>query len=130
VPAIGPSYCSNRGGRFARYQSGEFFFHTDEMYHAMNALFVRDFLVDLPIHHPVQYAYEYYAKYPAVALPHWPPLFYVAEGIAFLIFGISTWASRLVVLGFALLVIYFRYRIAVPLGPSITVFISFPSLRS
>ena len=68
---------------------GELFFHTDEMYHAMNGTFVRDFLVDFPIHHPVQYAYEYYAKYPAIALPHWPPLFYAVEGIAFLIFGVS-----------------------------------------
>jgi hypothetical protein len=103
---------------------GEFFFHTDEMYHAMNGLFVRDFVVDFPIHHPIQYAYEYYAKYPAVALPHWPPLFYIAEGIAFLIFGISPWASRLVVLGFAMLAIYFWYRIAVPLGPRYRAFLS------
>jgi Dolichyl-phosphate-mannose-protein mannosyltransferase len=103
---------------------GEFFFHTDEMYHAMNGLFVRDFLVDFPIHHPVQYAYEYYAKYPAVALPHWPPLFYVAEGLAFLVFGISPWASRLVVVGFAMLAIYFWYRIALPLGPRYRAFLS------
>ena len=109
---------------------GEFFFHTDEMYHAMNGLFVRDFLVDHPIHHPVQYAYEYYAKYPAVALPHWPPLFYIAEGIAFLVFGISPWASRLVVLGFATLAIYFWYRIAVPLGPRYRAFLSAVILSS
>jgi len=103
---------------------GEFFFHTDEMYHAMNGLFVRDFLVDFPIHHPVQYAYEYYAKYPAVALPHWPPLFYVAEGLAFLVFGISPWVSRLVVLCFAMAAVYFWYRIALPLGPRYRAFLS------
>jgi len=103
---------------------GEFFFHTDEMYHAMNGLFVRDFLVDLPLRHPVQYAYEYYAKYPAVALPHWPPLFYLVEGIAFLVCGISNWASRLVVVAFAMLAIYFWYRIALPLGPRYRAFLS------
>ncbi|MGD0271152.1 MAG: glycosyltransferase family 39 protein [Candidatus Sulfotelmatobacter sp.] len=103
---------------------GELFFHTDEMYHAMNGIFVRDFLVDFPIQHPVQYAYEYYAKYPAVALPHWPPLFYTAEGIAFLIFGVSPWVSRLVVVGFAVLAIHFWYRIAVSLGPRYRAFFS------
>ncbi len=103
---------------------GEFFFHTDEMYHAMNGVFVRDFVVDLPLHHPIQYAYEYYAKYPAVALPHWPPLFYILEGGAFLLLGISPWVSRLVVLGFALFAVYFWYRIAVPLGPRYRAFLS------
>jgi hypothetical protein len=103
---------------------GGFFFHTDEMYHAMNGLFVRDLIVDFPIRHPVQYAYEYYAKYPAIALPHWPPLFYIAEGIAFLVLGISPWVSRLVVLGFAMLAIYFWYRIALPLGPRYRAFLS------
>jgi Dolichyl-phosphate-mannose-protein mannosyltransferase len=103
---------------------GELFFHTDEMYHAMNGIFVRDFLVDFPIHYPVQYAYEYYAKYPAVALPHWPPLFYAAEGIAFLIFGVSVSVSRLVVVGFVLLAIQFWYRIAASLGPRYRAFLS------
>lgn len=103
---------------------GEFFYHTDEMSHAMNGVFVRDFLVDLPLQHPLQYAYNYYAKYPAIAFPHWPPLFYGVEGVFFLLFGISPWVSRLVVLGFALLAIYFWYRIVEPLAPRSRAFLS------
>src|SRR5579862_5747428 len=76
---------------------GELHFSGDEPRHAMNGVFLRDFFTDLPLRSPVQYAYEYYAKYPALALPHWPPFFYFVESIYFLIFGISVWVSRLAV---------------------------------
>ena len=91
---------------------GEPFYNNDETRHLMNGVFVRDLLIDRPVAHPLNYAYEYYAKYPAIALPHWPPLFYFVEGLFFLAFGISVWASRLAILGFALLGAYFWYRIA------------------
>jgi 4-amino-4-deoxy-L-arabinose transferase-like glycosyltransferase len=90
----------------------ELFFFGDETRHAMNGVFFRDFMVDRPLSHPLRYIYEYYAKYPAIALPHWPPLFSFLEGIFFLIFGISVGVSHAVVLMFALLAVYFWYRIA------------------
>jgi len=71
----------------------------------------------MPLKNPMQYAYEYYAKYPAVALPHWPPFFAFVEGVFFLLFGISVWAGRLTVLAFSLLGVYFWYRIAEQHGP-------------
>ena len=96
---------------------GEPFYNNDETRHVMNGVFLRDFLVDRPVTHPLNYAYEYYAKYPAIAVPHWPPFFYFVEGLFFLVFGISVWASRLAILGFALLGAYFWYRIAERYGP-------------
>jgi hypothetical protein len=96
---------------------GEPFYNNDETRHVMNGVFLRDLLVDRPLAHPLTYAYEYYAKYPAISVPHWPPLFYVVEALFFLIFGISVWASRLAILGFALLGAYFWYRIAERFGP-------------
>ena len=97
---------------------GEPFFHAyDEPRHTMNGVFFRDALFDLPVSHPVRYAQEYYSKYPAIAMPHWPPFFPFVEGILFSVFGISVWASRLAVLGFALLAFYFWYRIAERFGP-------------
>ena len=109
---------------------GEFFYYGDETRHAMNGVFVRDFLSDLPLRHPLQYTYEYYAKYPALAFPHWPPLFYFVEGIFFLIFGLSPWASRLAILGFALLAAYFWYRIAERFGPRYRAFLAAVILAS
>ncbi len=103
---------------------GEFFFYGDEMSHAMNGVLFRDFLVDLPLHHPIQYVYDYYAKYPALAFPHWPPLFHFVEGLFFLLFGLSPFVSRLTVLCFALLGVYFWYRIAERLGPRYRAFLS------
>ncbi len=103
---------------------GEFFFYGDEMRHAMNGAFFRDFLVDLPLRHPIQYAYEYYAKYPALAIPHWPPLFHIVEGVFFLVFGLSPWVSRFAILCFTLLGTYFWYRIAERLGPRHRAFLS------
>jgi hypothetical protein len=103
---------------------GEFFYHTDEMSHAMNGVFVRDLLADRPLLHPIQYAYQYYVKYPAIAFPHWPPLFYGFEGVFFLLFGLSPWVSRLTVLSFALLAIYLWYRIVKPLAPRSRAFLS------
>jgi len=103
---------------------GEFFFYGDAMRHAMNGAFFRDFLLDLPLRHPLQYVYEYYAKYPALAFPHWPPLFHFIEGVFFLLFGLSPWVSGMVVLGFALLGIYYWYRIAERLGPRHRAFLS------
>ena len=102
---------------------GEFFFYYDEMSHAMNGAFFRDLMLDWPWHNPIQYASQYYAKYPAISFPHWPPLFHLIEGV-FPGFWTSPWVSRLAILCFALMDIYFWYRIAEKLGPRYRAFFS------
>ena len=96
---------------------GEFFFFGDEMRHAMTGVFFRDLLVDRPWSDPVRYAYEYYAKYPALGLLYWPPLFHFVEGLVFLVFGLTFLASRLSILAFALVGVFFWYKIAAREGP-------------
>ena len=103
---------------------GEFFFYYDEMSHAMNGAFFRDLILDFPWRHPVEYAYQYYAKYPIISFPHWPPLFHFIEGVFFLVLGLSPWVSRLAILCFALMGTYFWYRIAERLGPRYRAFLS------
>lgn len=103
---------------------GELHFYSDEMRHAFTGVFFRDLMVDHPLSHPMQYAYEYYAKYPAVTVPHWPPLFHFVEGIFFLVFGISVWVSRLSILAFSLLGVYFWYRTAERFGSRYRAFLS------
>jgi len=103
---------------------GEFFFYSDEMSHAMNGVFFRDFILDFPWRHPIQYAVQYYAKYPAISFPRWPPLFHFIEGLFFLVLGLAPWVSRLAVLSFALMGVYFWYRIAERLGPRYQAFLS------
>jgi len=84
---------------------GEFDYYVDEAQHAVTGLFVADAMRDMPLSHPVQYAYAYYAQYPAVAILHWPPLFYVFEGISFLLFGASVVSARLTVILFAVVLL-------------------------
>src|SRR5579864_5930902 len=67
---------------------GEFFYHIDEMSHAMNGVFFRDAFVDMAWRHPLQYVSDYYAKYPSLMFPYWPPLFHIVEGGFFLLFGV------------------------------------------
>jgi hypothetical protein len=90
---------------------GEFHYNVDEAQQAVTGLFFADFLRDLPLSDPVQYAYRYYAQYPALGLVHWPPFFHFAEGMAFLLLGPSAVSGRLTVLLFGLVGLFFWYRL-------------------
>lgn len=90
---------------------GEFDYNVDEAQHAVTGLFVADAFRDLPIRHPVHYAYRYYAQYPAVAILHWPPLFYLFEALSFLVLGPSVVSARLTVLLFCVLLLYQWFRL-------------------
>jgi hypothetical protein len=53
----------------------------DEPSHFVNGLMVHDYLHHWPPAHPVQFAEEYYLHYPEVSVGHWPPLFYIVQGV-------------------------------------------------
>ena len=80
-------------------RSGDFALD-DEARHAMTGAYFADLLSDLPLSHPIQYTYAYYARYPTLGLIHWPPLFPFVEGLAFLALGPSIVVARLTVLVF------------------------------
>lgn len=90
---------------------GEFHLNTDEAHHAATGLFFADLLSDLPLKSPVHYAYVYYAHYPVLSLVHWPPFFYLLEGLTFLTLGPSVVSARLLVLLFALFGFYFWFKL-------------------
>ncbi len=103
---------------------GEFEYNVDEAQHAVTGLFVADAMRDLPLRHPVQYAYTYYAQYPAVAILHWPPLFYVFEAASFLLFGASVVSARLTVMAFLFVLLYQWFRLVEEWQDSYTAAIS------
>jgi len=72
----------------AAYASG-FGGYPDEPAHVVTSLMVRDFIAGLDFRHPWQFAQQYYYHYPQVAIGHWPPVFYGALGIWFLVFDAS-----------------------------------------
>ena len=57
--------------------------HPDEPAHAVTGLMLRDYItggfIETP--HPMQFARNYYDHYPKVALGHYPPGFYLLEGL-------------------------------------------------
>ncbi len=73
------------GGAYASGFGG----YPDEPAHVVTSLMVRDFIAGLDFRHPLQFAQQYYLHYPKVAIGHWPPVFYGALGVWFLIFDAS-----------------------------------------
>ncbi|QTN31982.1 glycosyltransferase family 39 protein [Akkermansiaceae bacterium] len=68
--------------RSGAYES-DFGGHADEAAHVVTGLMVRDYLAG-PVWegvHPMRYAEDYYDRFPKVALGHYPPGFYVVEGL-------------------------------------------------
>ncbi len=84
--------------------SADFAAHPDEAGHFVTGVMVTDFLRH-PTLAPMHFAEQYYLHYPRVSLGHWPPFFYLVEGVWFALTGVSR-ASALVlqaILGFLLL---------------------------
>lgn len=90
---------------------GEFSENVDETVHAATGLYVASFLHDLPLRHPVQYTYRYYAQYPSLGIVMYPPAFYVIEGVAFFLFGPSVLTARLTMMFLSLFGLYFWFRL-------------------
>jgi len=61
----------------------EFGAHSDEPAHVVTGLMVRDYLADglLSGTSPLAFANAYYDRYPKVAIGHYPPAFYLVEGL-------------------------------------------------
>jgi len=53
----------------------------DEPAHAVTSLMVRDYLATALGQNPLRFAEDYYARYPKVALGHYPPLYYLVAGV-------------------------------------------------
>jgi hypothetical protein len=103
---------------------GEFFENVDETVHAATGLYVASFIHDLPWRDPVGYTYRYYAQYPSLGIVMYPPAFYIAEGVAFLILGPSAVTARLTILFFALFGLYFWFKLVSELEDEYTAAIS------
>jgi hypothetical protein len=87
------------------------FWYTDASRHAMDGVFYSDFIREMPVTNPYGYAVRYFAKYPALGLIHYPPLFGVVEAGFYLILGISPITARLTVVFFALIAVLMWYQL-------------------
>ena len=70
---------------------------TDAARHAMNGAFFYDLIRTGNWAHPIEYAKQYYAQYPALSMPYHPPLFPAVEALFFAIFGVRLLTARMAV---------------------------------
>jgi len=90
------------------------FRHSDASRHAMDGVFVHDFVHDLPrsAANPIDYTLGYYAQYPALGIIlYYPPFFALVEAVFFAVFGISPFTARLTVVFFAAAAAVGGYRL-------------------
>ena len=73
------------------------FWWSDAPRHALNGVFVKDLLRDLPLSDPAGYAQGYYVKYPALTILFYPPLFYLLSAPFYALLGVSQATAMLVV---------------------------------
>lgn len=71
---------------------------SDAPRHALNGVFVKDFVAAMPLHDPAGFAYRYYAQYPALTILFYPPLFYVVSAPFYALLGVSETTALFVVL--------------------------------
>src|ERR1043165_10100694 len=64
------------------------FWWSDVSRHALNGVFVHDLLATLPLD-PVDWAQQYYLRYPARTILFYPPPFYFISAPFFAVFGVS-----------------------------------------
>jgi hypothetical protein len=74
---------------FLQAPHGGAFYWSDAPRHALNGVFVKDLLLDLPLDDPAGYAYRYYAQYPALTILFYPPLFYAISAPFYALLGVS-----------------------------------------
>ena len=113
------------------------FRYSDASRHAMDGVFVHDFVADFQesLAEPFDYAVRYYAQYPSLGFVlHYPPGFAVAEAVFYAVFGVSAFTARLTVVAFAILAVFMMYKLMRLLaGPAVAVlstglFISLPTV--
>lgn len=89
-------------GIWFHWDNDGIWFQGDSPRHALNAAFFSDLLKE-GIWTPIEYAHQYYARYPAINIQRYPPLFYALLVPCFLIFGVSSFVAKCLVHAFALL---------------------------
>lgn len=82
---------------FAQAPANGEFAWSDAPRHALNGVFVKDFLAAMPWDDPAGFAYRYYAQYPALTILFYPPLFYFISAPFYAVFGFSHVTALLIV---------------------------------
>jgi hypothetical protein len=91
--------------------NGDFWWF-DSSRHAMDGVFIRDFLLEGGLLHPIRFASDYYRQYPAINIGFYPPFFYLSAAPFLALFGASHAVSQAVVALYVFAAGLFAYLIA------------------
>jgi hypothetical protein len=94
------------------------FWNSDSSRHAMDGLFVRDFISALPIHDPMQWAISYYFRHPAIAIAYYPPFFAIVLAAFYGMFGATHCVAQAAVGCFTFLLGFSSFQIARRMMPA------------
>jgi len=98
------------------YQA-EFTGHPDEAAHFVSSLLVRDYIGQWPLPDAMPWATQYYIHYPKVAIGHWPPGYYVALALWWLVFPVSRTSALWLNIAMALMGMAMFYDLARRIRP-------------
>lgn len=76
------------------WQGNEIASHPDEAAHFVTGMMVYDYVRGHLGENPMAFAEQYYARYPKVALGHWPPGYYVVQTAWFGLVGAGVWQAH------------------------------------
>ena len=96
---------------FSAPRSGEFWW-SDAPRHALNGVFIRDLVTEMPFDAPRQWAVDYYFHSPALTVLFYPPLFPAVEAVVFAVGGVSPGTAQFTVALFLFLAGLAAYLIA------------------
>lgn len=88
------------------------FWWSDAPRHALNGVFVRDFVLAHPFADPIAWAFDYYDHRPSLTILFYPPFFYAIEAIAFALFGVGHFVAQACIAAFVLLLAGASYNLA------------------
>jgi len=92
------------------------FWFSDASRHALDGVFFIDLLQEGGLLSPYDYALCYHARFPALGLAYYPPLFAIVEAVVYLLVGIGYSAARATVLLFGLVAVLAGYALGRRLG--------------
>ncbi len=90
--------------------NGDFWWF-DSSRHAMNGVFIRDFIFEGGLGHPIEYAKDYYKKYPGINIGFYPPFLYMTAAPFYAILGASHAVAQFVITLYAFAAGIFVYLI-------------------
>lgn len=88
--------------------------YPDESSHYVTGLMVHDYLRAGMAESPVAFARQFYLHFPLIGIGHWPPLFYLLEGMWMLVAGTSRSSDLVLIAIIAALLSFELYRLSRP----------------